>query len=295
VPRAAQKRLAVQNFGYWLQTYPRTKPYSPRSIQSYTEQARLFQRWLDDNALTLERVRKEDIIDHLADMQSAGYAPCSISLRQVTIRRLFAYLLDGGRVKANPSMDIPIRAAQNRSGEPYTQGEVAKMYHACRDYQERAVFMLLLGTGIRRSEVARISRDDCNFENGTIRILRKGGAYQYIKPEPAVIHAVEEALEFNDRLCPQKRGPDFVYRLVQRLAERANIPGRHHPHRLRFTFAVAWCEAGGQESELMVALGHTSMRMTNFYSKVGRERRAMRSMQSIGIATLLLGMGKETA
>ena len=98
-------------------------------------------------------------------------------------------------------------------------------------------------------------------------------------------------MRFSDRLCHQKRGSDFVYRLVQRLAERAGIPGRHHPHRLRFTFAVSWCEAGGQESELMMALGHSTMRMTQHYSKVGRERRAMQSMQTLGIATLMLEAG----
>jgi site-specific recombinase XerD len=286
--RAAQKRRPLDQFPYWLQTHPRVKPYSPRSIQAYSEQAALFQRWLDDNALNILKITKEDIIDHFSDMAATGYAPATIGLRHVSIRILFKFLIDKGSVKTNPALDIPIQQARENSGQPYTAGEVAKMYQACRDYQERAVYMLLLGTGIRRSEVARISRDDCNFEVGTIRILRKGGAYQYIKPEPAVIDAVEAALEFDDRLCPQKRGADFVYRLVQRLAERANIPGRHHPHRLRFTFAVAWCEAGGQESELMMALGHSTMRMTLKYSRVGREQRAMRSMQTIGIAARML-------
>lgn len=280
-----RKRGAVDNFVYWMQTQSRA--YSPRSVQAYWDQSRLFMRWLDQQNLDITAVTRDDIINHFADLASTGHSQGTISLRHSTIRRVYDYLMEKGAVSSNPAREIPFRIVHKDSGEPYTQNEVRRMYQACRTWQERAVFMLLLGTGLRRSEVFRVSRDDCNFENGTIRILRKGGKFQYIQPEPAVLAAVETALEFNDRLCWQKCD-DYVPRLIKRLAKQANIPGRHHPHRLRFTFAVQWCEMGGQESELMHALGHTSMAMTQYYSKVGRERRAMKAMQGMGIASRLL-------
>lgn len=276
----------MDRFRYWLQTQPRSKPYSPRSIQAYVDQVSLFIRWLADNQLDAMTMTTEDVLDHLADMAGVGYAPASISLRHIAVR---IYLDHLGR-KPNPAKDIPVRRGQMRPGEPYTPNEVARMYHACRDYRERAVFLILLGTGLRKGEVFGISRDDCNFAAGTIRVLGKGDQYRFVQAEPFVMDALITALEFSDRLCPQKHS-EYVYRLVKELGKRAGVPGRHHPHRLRHTFAVQWCEAGGPESELQLILGHSSSRMTAYYSRVGRERRALRTMGTLAIASRLLGPG----
>jgi integrase len=60
--------------------------------------------------------------------------------------------------------------------------------------------------------------------------------------------------------------PSHVRRLCGRLAEKAGIEGRIHPHALRHTFAAEWYrEQPDRIVELMLALGHTKITVTQRY------------------------------
>lgn len=273
----------LHGFVYWMQARRKAAP----TITNYSTSAKLWVAWCEENEIDYLKATRDDILFWLSEL-AIRKAQSTVRLRLISLRVFYEYLQDEGYVKDNPAKEIDTRKQVSRPVEPYTPGELQRMLQACRSYQERATLMVLAGTGLRRSEIHRISRADCNFIAGTIRVLRKGNQYQMLMPEPSVMLALEQALEFNDRLFTQG-ADDIVDRIIKRLAERANIPGRHHPHRIRYTFAVAWCESGAPESELMENLGHSSMTMTNFYSKAGRQRRAMRTMQGLGIASRLLG------
>jgi integrase/recombinase XerD len=282
--KPAARRWGVDQFTYWLQV----KQYSPRTIALYTIAVRNWHRWCESESVEPLKARKGDILDWQAALLASGRKPSTLYCYLAALHVYYRYLLDEKLVKRNIARDVPLKPAQVRSGEPYTPNELARMHRACRSHQERAVFLLMAGAGLRREEVWRVSRNDCNFETRTISVLGKGSKYRLVRVEPMVMDAVQRALEFSDRLCHQK-SPMAIWEIVRRLAERAGIPGRHHPHRLRFTFAVEWCEAGGQESELQIILGHSNPKMTLYYSRKGRERRALKTMETLGIASRLLG------
>lgn len=279
----APRSWRVDRFRYWLETNPRRRPYSARSVQAYVDQVNLFARWCFEQGLNPEKLTADDILDHLADMSGAGYASASITLRHVALRVYYEFV---GR-KPNPAKQIPVRQVQNQHGAPYSPREVVKLYAACKSYQERAIFLFMLGTGARKSETWQVTKDDINFDACTVRILGKGGQYRFVYLEPFVMDALEKHFEFADRLVTQR--PNYLFRLMRSLGERAAIPGRHHPHRLRHTFATRWCEEGGQESELQLILGHTNPTMTQMYSREGRRQRALRTQSQLSIAARLLG------
>ena len=285
--RFARRNLALDRFAYWLQTAPRPKrrrPYSPNSIRTYVHNASLYLRWCEANQLLPEQANGDDVLNYLAELTGSRFAPKTISLRHIAVELYYDYL----QTRPNPARQVPLTEGKARNpAEPYSSNEVARLYAACRDYQERAVFLLLLAAGPRRSEAYGVTRADVNFDAGTVWLHGKGSKDRLVHIEPIVANALQQAFEFHDQLCPQKSA-EYVYRLMVRLGKRAGIPGRHHPHRMRVTFAVQWCEFGGQESELQVLLGHSSPSMTQYYSRVGRERRALKTMSGMQIASRLL-------
>lgn len=67
--------------------------------------------------------------------------------------------------------------------------------------------------------------------------------------------------------------PSSVYRIVQRLAEKANIPDIT-PHDLRRTFASRMLEAGVDLFVLKQSMGHASLSTTARYDRRGEKAKA---------------------
>ena len=89
----------------------------------------------------------------------------------------FNYLVDAGLLPNNPAERLKPRRPQSRPVQPFTQQELMGMLTACKTPQDRAIFLLLLGGGLRRDEVFQITRAHVNFEDGTITVLGKGARY----------------------------------------------------------------------------------------------------------------------
>jgi site-specific recombinase XerD len=59
--------------------------------------------------------------------------------------------------------------------------------------------------------------------------------------------------------------PSYIRQLLPRLADRASIKRRVHPHAFRHTFAKELYEEGVGVVEIMMAMGHTSLSTTQEY------------------------------
>lgn len=71
--------------------------------------------------------------------------------------------------------------------------------------------------------------------------------------------------------------PDSVRRHLRQLAQKAGINKRVNPHTFRHSFAVRFCDLGGGIDQLQMILGHSSLQMSMYYSRSGRQQRALAS------------------
>jgi site-specific recombinase XerD len=305
--RSSHRRgRTVDGLRYALQA----RQLAPGSIRNYVQNAKAWLNWCEEHELDYREATREDITYHLGEM-SAVRRQTTVKFRFLSIRIFYDYVwaLEHGidyvravqdkLVDYNPARQIAYKNAQARDTEPFTEDELRRMFDACLSYRERAIFLLSLGGGLRRTEIYNITRQDINLAAKTIAVLGKGNQYRLISPGQPVLDALCHALEFEDRLCPvEQKKPGtiepyarghYVYHVIRQLAKRAGVKGRVYPHRFRHTFASSYLDAGGTVEELQQILGHKRIEQSLFYAKAGRQKRALEAQARINIAGRLLG------
>jgi site-specific recombinase XerD len=142
--------------------------------------------------------------------------------------------------------------------------------------RDRAVLTLLWRSGLRISEALALRPADVNLSAGTVRVLRgKGGRARTVALDALARSALEAWLAVR----PAGRGPLFcpaskpeqalksnhVRNRLRRLAARAGIEKRVHPHGLRHTYAVELDEEGFPLRDIRDLLGHANASTTDAY------------------------------
>ena len=145
--------------------------------------------------------------------------------------------------------------------------------------RNRALVLLLASSGIRIGELLAVRPKDVELTQRTVRVQRGKGDKHRLAPI-ATVDAVDAIARWLDRrksLGIGGRSPVFctlqgrsihtsyVRALLPRLAERAGIPKRVHPHGLRHYFAATLAQVGTPLPAIQVALGHASLAVTSVY------------------------------
>jgi integrase len=149
------------------------------------------------------------------------------------------------------------------------------------------VISVLADLGLRVGEVVGLDIADLGYERGhrSVRFTGKGGAKRRRALTPASAAAVETYLlqraaaagvpvdELDGPLFVTASGSRLdrhsVFRLVRRLAGRADLPAAAHlsPHSLRHAFATAARDEGVPLEDVQDAMGHADPRTTRRYDR----------------------------
>lgn len=182
---------------------------------------------------------------------------------------------DGSTLAQRPGSAPRYLALVNRGREPGIN------QHAHRKlttfFRSRLIVLVALTTGMRISEIFGLKWDDLLYEEELIavRAMLKGGKVRYV-PMPR-----ELASEFNrypavlgeERIFPPepgtKRARQRVDKSFETILELAGI-AEFRFHDLRHTFASWYMMNGGDLYELAKILGHSNIKMTERYAKLGR-------------------------
>jgi integrase/recombinase XerD len=145
--------------------------------------------------------------------------------------------------------------------------------------RDKAIVLVLLDTGIRVSELARLKLDDINFKTGALHI-RPFGSGRKTKgmtvflgksARSALWLYVAERIDDKDNLfITMKQKPmnrNSIRQIVNNLGVRAGIT-RAYPHRFRHTFAIQFLRNGGDIFSLQRILGHSSLVMVKEYVRL---------------------------
>ena len=173
--------------------------------------------------------------------------------------------------------------AQKRPVEILTEDEVASLVRANSKraptgVRNAALVAVMYRGGLRVSEALALRVKDFDTDKGTLRVLRGKGD----KPRTVALDETAQALlqRWLDRrqssgLSRRQRlfstldgGPvstAYIRQLLPRLARRAGIEKRVHPHGLRHSFAAGLMAEGVPVNVISAALGHSSVATTATY------------------------------
>jgi site-specific recombinase XerD len=204
------------------------------------------------------------------------------------LRSYLRYLLHQGEITVALAGCIPSVANWSLATTPKSlpAGTVQRVLEqqnqttplGCRNY---AIMLLLARLGLRAGEVVRLNLEDIDWENGVIRIRRKGGRWT---PLPLLNDVGEALATYLHSGRPQSccrcvflrhRAPVSgfshtitVSSIVRRLLIRTGVDSaRTGAHLLRHSLAVDLLRKGASLDEIGDVLGHRSQNTTAIYAK----------------------------
>lgn len=264
-------RPDVAGFVFYLQSTGRKQA----TIKNYVTVCNRWINWCAGQKIDPHKATTIQCMAWLGEVSQKAL-PSTVRLYTLSLRVFYDYLKEAHVVRTNPARAITVRKQVTRPQPVLEHEDVRAMLGACETLQDRAMLLLMVGGGLRRSELLGITKEDIDFSRGTVRIYGKGGKWREIAPGVQAIEAVKMALGWRPRLFDYTHS-DSIRRRIKYLAACGEVTKPVHPHMLRFYFAVNFCENGGGIDLLQTLLGHSSLEMSMFYSKAGRTQRALKA------------------
>lgn len=248
--------------------YLTTRGYARASVARKAAALRAYFGWCRRRGLVAD-----DPAGRLGAPSAAGRLPSVLSHRELDL------LLDGPAGAATGAGAAPHRAG--RAGRAAGGGAQHARVEAFA-LQDDAVLELLYAAGIRVSELCGLDRGGLDLEGGFVTVLGKGAKERRVPIHDRAVAALERWL---DQGRPVVAGPDsppqavFVNRRGRRLGPRdvrrildRRSPVPTHPHALRHSMATHLLDGGADLRVVQEMLGHASLRTTQIYTHVSRER-----------------------
>src|ERR1700738_5290223 len=223
-------------------------------------------------------------------LEARGLGSISINVRITAVRKLAIEAADNGllapelaagitRIKGVKSKGVRVgnwlslRQAQTLLNTPDVSTK--------KGLRDRAMLAVLLGCGLRRSEVAALTLKHIQQRDGRWCIVDLVGKHGRVRTIPmptwvkVAIDAWTEAAGVTeghvlrpvnraDQAQGERMSEKVVWQLLQRYATAAGVPGIA-PHDLRRSCAKMCRAAGGELEQIQLLLGHASVQTTERY------------------------------
>lgn len=256
----------------------RVENLSKRTLKYYETTIR---KCVDFMAKPLRFVDANDIRRCLAwAMTERNCTPVTVNNERRCLSTFFQWLENEDIIRKSPVKRTKALKEENADKKPFSDEDVAKLREACRDEREKAVFELLLSSGMRVSELCGLDIADMDMLGRECEVLGKGNKRRtcYFSAE-AKLH-IERYLEgrnddepalFVAKQSPHARlSKSGIEKSMRDLGKRAHVDNVH-PHRFRRTMATNNLRRGMKLEEIQQLLGHSNMDTTLIYAKVDKE------------------------
>jgi len=246
---------------------------SPRTVKTFRSLLTKFLEFLGERRLS--EVTTWDVDAFLAKLRASGYGERSIYTAAVAVKRFMEYL---GLRENLRGFELPKRPSE--LPRYLTPEEVQAMIDAADNLRDKLIVSLLYCTGMRVSELVSIRVSDVDLEEGSIRVRGKGGRERVVFFDTRTRQLLTEYLgsvKGCEYLFPAKGGEGHMHyvtveRIIKRLARAAGLKKRVTPHVLRHSFATISLAKGMDVREIQELLGHASLRSTQIYTHVVKQR-----------------------
>ncbi len=221
-----------------------------------------------------------------------------------SLRSFYHYFFENEIIEKNPAALVPLPKQHEKEIIRLEPNEVAILldqveagtkltkkeleYHKKTKLRDIAMLTLLLGTGIRVSECVGLDIHDVNFDEGGIKIRRKGGYETVVYFGEEVEIALLDYLEEREHIIPADGHENALFlslqnrriavrsveNLVKKYASRVTSLKKITPHKLRSTYGTNLYRESGDIYLVADVLGHKDVNTTRkHYAALEDERK----------------------
>ena len=259
----------------------------------------------------LDQIGKEDIeefLEYVTYYEKDGKVYTNDELgksrKLSAIRSMYHYFFNSELIDRDVAALIPMPKRHEKAIIRLEPNEVAKLldqvedgtgltksqlrFHEKTKVRDTALLTLLLGTGIRVSECVGLDLNDVNFDDGGIKVHRKGGydaivyfgeeveaalrAYLSQRKNITAAEGSENALFLS--LQNKRITVRAVEKLVKKYAQTVTTLKKITPHKLRSTYGTSLYRETGDIYLVADVLGHKDVNTTRrHYAAIEEDRR----------------------
>lgn len=249
---------------------------SEKTLVFYDITAGQFARWLVQRGkLSPTEIEARDVRLYLTEFIEVGAKASYVNGHARAIRTFLKFLHEEKYIDEPVKFQMPPAGVKEHL--PYLSAdEVKKVLKACECPRDKALIMLMVDSGLRRSEVLTLDWEDMDIQTGVVHIQHgKGGKSRSVvvgaKTRRALL-AYRRTLERTENapliqtVSGDRFTPNGLRSLLLRIGKRAGV--HLSPHALRRTFATLALRAGMSPLHLQGLLGHTTLEMTRRYTQM---------------------------
>ena len=269
---------------YFQNYLSNNKNLSINSINAYTTDLLLLEKYLNDNDILLIKANNDNINDYLKTLDNSKSKTYN---RKITsFVEFYKFLLSN-----NYELNLNVKKIYHiKNDKVYPRiikfedirNMIANIENNLIGIRNKTIITMLYISGLRVSELVNLTFNDININEGYIRCLGKGDKerviilgdvlkatlHTYINEiRPDILNNIESNYLFVNELGkPLTR--QTIYNIVSQAAKDANIKLNVTPHTIRHCFATHMLENGADIRSVQELLGHSSITTTQVYLNI---------------------------
>jgi integrase len=246
------------------------------------------------------------VVGKVASARKKPIGTTAVKQQIQTLSKIFDWAIDNGKAVANPCSRVDKADLRESASdvEVFEIEEVKELLKAAANEEERAIFLLMAGCGLRIGEIFGLEARDFDRSSRVLHvqrtIQRDGGrtklgerpktssGERFLVLDQPIAKAIEaqvkrvrkegrnaQGLLFPNRAGKLQSAENFRNRNWRRALKKAGLPMRRTPHALRHTFASERIQAGKSDTDIAAKMGHKNAQVTRMiYAKSFARTRA---------------------
>jgi len=281
-------------FEEYLEYLRGVRSLSPRTVESYRRDLRLFDAFLAGTSPFA--VENSDIRLFVAELGQKDFQSSGVNRTLSALRGFYRYAIRFSHTQKNPvetvrNLKVPQKMPSflfSEDADKFCKKPETSVQKPLWQARDKALLTVLYSTGCRVSEIAGLSLADIDPAGKSATVTGKGNKQrkvffskaalaalsEYFPERIAVIERQQERNYSKNRLFISKRGRALSVRGIQFIIDRYSKEAgtkRISPHALRHTFATTLITRGADIRVVQELLGHASISTTQRYTHITKE------------------------
>lgn len=272
----------TEDFMNYLQA---EKRYAEHTLRAYRSDLNQFHAFCLKNGQEGMDLHFKVIRSWVVSLMDEGYAARSVHRKLTTLRSFCTYLIRKGELESNPLDKVLKPKASKRVPSFVEEVQMDRLldeYDFGDDFsgiRNRLMLDLLYQTGIRRTELIRLTTGSADLDEKSLKVTGKRNKERIVPLGDDLVSRIREYLQLRAVLPPSageeamfltlKGKPLYdklVYRVVHQYLALVTTLEKRSPHVLRHTFATHMLNHGADLNAIKELLGHANLSATQVYT-----------------------------
>lgn len=266
----------------FLQYLAHEKGCSKNTVAAYRNDLTQMAAFIaSEQAREIVRSYDELLKSYLLKLREKRYSVATTARKVASARSFFKFMVDSGRMRGNPTENLPAPQVRRHSLRCLSSSEYEKLLAEAAELStpeaRRDVVMLelLYATGLRISELVSLNVQDIDIEQRTVRVdsRRQVPFDQNVSTVLATFlknHRLDLLYDEGEQaLFLNRRGKRLTrqgfWQIIKDYASRAGLGNSVTPQTLRHSFARHKLQTGTELRQLQQLLGHAYISSTRIY------------------------------